>query len=200
MEEHHQVLEIWASERKRLGAPFDVLTLDHHTDVLSSDGKSCSELRHDEHIDYALKHGIIAGSVIFSHVNYAENYHSGITIVSFHNYPEFPDAINRETLADYYGNVLESAYLKRCLAVKRPASPYILDIDLDYFITARSVLPSDPAEFLELAAHAECLTVSRETDWVKILNRDWEQKDSAYFLNELRMLISGHKSFDGKLV
>jgi hypothetical protein len=192
VEEHHHVLIPWAEQ----DAPPHVLTLDHHTDVLASGqhfaepAEAARRLRHDEHIDYALRHGIIRSSVIFSTVNHARDYHPGIQIVNFHNHPEYPTAETRDLLADYYGNALESHFLRQCLDQCTLHTPYILDIDLDYFKTERSIHPADGAVFAELVRNSLCLTVSREADWVRLLNRDWEQIDADYLESNLAELVA----------
>ncbi len=188
VEEHHHVLIPWAEQP----TPPHILTLDHHTDVLASNKtfssveEAVKNLRHDEHIDYALRANIIKSSIIFSTVNYAQNYHPDIQIVNFHNYPEYPTPENREELAAYYGEAIESHHLRQCLAQCDLQTPYILDIDFDYFKTKRSIHPQDAAVFLELVANAQCLTVSRETDWVRLLNQDWEKIDADYLEAELK--------------
>ena len=191
VEEHHHVLAPWAEQ----DGPLHVLTLDHHTDVLASGrhfptiAEAVAGLRHDQHIDYALRHGIIRSATIFSTVNYAHDYHPDIRIVNFHNHPEYPDDNNRDLLAAYYGEALESDYLRKCLSECNLKGPYIFDIDLDYFKTARSIHPQDAAVFFELVRNARFLTVSREADWVRLLNQDWEKIDADYLEKELSDLV-----------
>ena len=70
VEEHHQVLPFWAATAGNGTLDF-ILTLDHHTDVLpafsrmetkpeidrNNPEKAILQLRHDEHIDWALRAG-----------------------------------------------------------------------------------------------------------------------------------------------
>ena len=63
--------------------------------------------------------------------------------------------------------------------------PYILDIDLDCFKGAASVQPEDPGLFLELARNAVAVTVSRERDWVRLLNLDYGRLEYPFFLERL---------------
>ncbi|NHZ86682.1 MAG: hypothetical protein GWP19_12520 [Planctomycetia bacterium] len=65
---------------------------------------------------------------------------------------------------------------------------YILDIDLDYFHTKRSIVPSNPKTFYQLIQGAEIITIAKESSWIN----EWaktERYDKEltvdYLLNEL---------------
>lgn len=211
VEEHHHVLLPWSLERLKLKTAPAVLTLDHHTDVLPAFGarvpagrqsfgcdpetvrRAIADLRHDEHLDFAIRSGLISSATLFSHVNYAENVNPGIEIINFQNLPEYPSTPElRVQLQEYYGHMLEHDYLQKCLGAAEftPVDgEFILDLDLDYFISNRSVHPENGTLFKSLFEKCHCVTISMERDWVRLLNQDWEKSDAAYFLSELKKIL-----------
>lgn len=210
VEDHHHALLPWRAIRQKLGVPPHVLTLDHHTDTLPAfthfnevNGagrhplnipveEALDDLRHDEHFDFAVRNGIIRSAVIFSHVNFSVDVNPALTIV--HDPP--PDD-STETLAQYYARILESDFLQHNLerAPLPENVPYILDIDLDCFKGARSVMPDDPALFCGLIRNAATVTICRERDWVRLLNLDYGKLQYGFFLEKvlehIRNAVSG---------
>lgn len=70
--------------------------------------------------------------------------------------------------------VLEPAFLGELVAkleevAGRPLEEtvYILDVDLDYFRTAKAIRPDDPSVFRRLVRHAKAVTVALEPECVK---------------------------------
>lgn len=201
VEDHHHVLLPWAKERARLGVPLHILTLDHHTDTLPAfthynenhdqphavEGLTTEEaipdMRHDEHFDFAVRTGLICSAAIFSHVNFSIGVNPAVTIVH--------DPPTEDRLEEYYAQVLETEFLrKNLLRAPLPSGvPYILDIDLDCFKGVASVQPEDPGLFLELARNAVAVTVSRERDWVRLLNLDYGRLEYPFFLERLYALL-----------
>ena len=208
VEEHHHVLIPWAAEREKLGIAPHVLTLDHHTDTLPAythydethstphekyfDRKSrnaieqaLQDLRHDEHFDLAVKNQIIASAAIFSHVNYARDVNPAVSII--HDPPK-DETI--ETLGKYYALTLETEFLQKNLErAPLPQRPFILDIDLDCFKGEKSIAPQDKSIFLKLIRDASAITISRERDWVRLLNMDYGHKLFDYFEEKLLAMI-----------
>ncbi len=214
-EEHHQVLVPWSRLRRRLTSPPAVLTLDHHTDVMPAFGRfadgneslrrslisdfdfrsdssvrsAVSVLRHDEHIDLALRSGIISESLIIAHENFTVPAHPDIKIYVD---PLWPDAHtmlnNAEAFRPYADRMLESGFLSQA---GFRAAHWILDIDLDCLLTARSVMPSAPEYFRFLWHRSELVTVSMERDWVRLLRLPGENIDSDYLLDALLELCGG---------
>lgn len=195
VEDHHHVLLPWAEERKRPGEPLHIVTLDHHTDTLpvythyhethpgekhqiiydfDSVADALDDMRHDEHFDFAVKNNIIKSAAIFSHVNFAIDVNPAVTIV--HTPPEEGQE------AAYYAKTLEADFLQKNLQVAPLAAPYILDIDLDVFKGEKSIHPDDPSCFYQLIRDAEAITISRERDWVRLLNLDYGKLQYKYFL------------------
>ena len=85
--------------------------------------------------------------------------------------------------------MLESEFLSTKLQAI-PDKPYILDIDLDYFVTRRSLHPERPEFFAGLMQHAEFITFSMEREWVKILSRPEDRMNSEYILQQLMNMIA----------
>ena len=196
VEDHHPVLIPWKQERDRLNTPFHVLTLDHHTDTLgafthynsvhsdSPRSPLCEDLeeairllRHDEHFDFAVRNDIIRSAAIFSHVNFSIDVNPAVRIV--HTPPE------PGTEEQYYAQILETEFLKKNLEEAPLTEPFVLDIDLDVFKGARSIQPREPELFYELIRRAEAITISRERDWVRLLNLDYGKLQYEYFLEHL---------------
>ncbi|MBO5762477.1 MAG: UPF0489 family protein [Lentisphaeria bacterium] len=195
VEDHHHVLLPWAELRRRSGQAFTTLTLDHHTDTLpafthyaevhaepgaffpadfnkeAEIRQRLSLLRHDEHIDFATRTGIVDQAYLFTHVNFSIS-----TNPAIHIYHEFPGE-DPALLEQYYAQALETPFLRHLFdlaAMEFPPAGFVLDIDLDYFKTPRSVAPEDPGVFYELIRRAQAITISRETDWVRLLNMDYD--------------------------
>ena len=198
VEDHHHVLIPWTEERKRLGQPLHVLTLDHHTDTLpvythyhethpgeqhriqydfDSIADALEDMRHDEHFDFAVKNKILRSAAIFSHVNFAVDVNPAVKII--HTPPEEGQE------AAYYARTLETDFLNENLQAAPVSKPYILDIDLDVFKGEKSIHPDDPSCFYTLIQEAEAITVCRERDWVRLLNLDYGRLQYEYFLEQL---------------
>ena len=135
------------------------------------------DLRHDEHFDFAIRNGIIASATIFSHVNFSRDVNPAIRII--HDPP--PDD-KLETLARYYARALETEFLSANLerAPLPHGLPFILDIDLDYFKGEKSIKPEDSSLFRELIRKSAVITISRERDWVRLLNMDYGNRLFSY--------------------
>ncbi len=183
--EHHHVIIPWTRFARHTGKKYNLITLDHHTDVLPAFSRSelkggfdfstedsvlsaLSLLRHDEHIDWALRSGVLQSAKILSHENFTECAHPAITVSCDSVWPDTQEILKGSERAVYAAEqVLETEYLKRQI----PSIPesLILDIDLDNFLTAKALHPHDSSYFLELAKRAELITVSLERDWVRCL-------------------------------
>lgn len=199
VEDHHHVLLPWGRECIRAGMPLRTLTLDHHTDTLPAFTHefeisgvpyafSCDDwrqeailckhlevMRHDEHIDYATRVGMVDSAVLFTHVNYSISRNPAIRIIQ-----EPPQNEEKETLKRYYGQALESKFLTRNLLLagfdSYPQEGFLLDLDLDYFKTPNSFEPADSEVFYELIRRCCAITISRERDWVRLLNMDFDRR------------------------
>jgi hypothetical protein len=62
--------------------------------------------------------------------------------------------------------------------------PYILDIDLDYFGTIKSLTPDDPSAFHDLIRRAVAITIATEPNYVHDLSLNHELT-SEYALQQI---------------
>ena len=203
VEEHHQVLPFW--KKIADSRPLDfILTLDHHTDVLPAFSrldekpeidreqpeKAVTMLRHDEHIDWALRAGIMKRAIILSHENFTTPAHSSMKVICPESWPETQAVLNSEPEAVIAAaSVLETEYLSNALAGEDLSGNYILDIDLDNFLCAKALMPEDPAFFLKLVENSAGISISMERDWQKILRLRGETLNSDDILSMLGTLI-----------
>ena len=203
VEEHHQVLPFWAEIAG--DGPLDfILTLDHHTDVLpafsrlenkpeinrSEPEKAVVLLRHDEHIDWALRAGIMKEAIILSHENFTEPAHPAMRVICPELWPETQAILNSEPAAvSAAEKVLEPEYLQYAVFRNDLSKNYILDIDLDNFLCEKALHPEKPEFFLELANHAKGISISMERDWQRILRLKGETFTSNDILSMLETLI-----------
>lgn len=164
-------------------------------------------LKHDEHIDAALKSKILSKAFVISYdasfdhpPSYEESaYREQIqkNMFSQHRnndppsrpftYPESDLYLvgnlcavgcqrhphDDDCTIPHYDQAIESDFLEQKLSIMREMSPtifdgelikepYILDIDLDYFHTCKSIMPSDPTTFYRLINGALLITVATE--------------------------------------
>lgn len=209
VEEHHHILLPWAEFRRKSGLHFTSLTLDHHTDVLAAgkgskaelnfdftDEKSLlkdlSKLRHDEHLDWAVKSGVIERAVIIAHENFTVPASPELQVVCDPEWPPSQEILDSSAKAkEMADNVLDSAFLDKQLkqAGITSGTNLLLDIDLDYFLTEASLHPKNPESFFEIVRRSPIITVSLERDWVKILRLKNENISAESILPELIKLI-----------
>jgi hypothetical protein len=63
--------------------------------------------------------------------------------------------------------------------------PYILDIDLDFFSSKKSIAPLDTSAFYKLLRNAAAITIALEPRYVEELNED-EGLDSEYLFEKIK--------------
>ncbi len=158
-----------------------------------------AKLNNDEHIVAAIKSNILSSAFVIAH-NAAltdlaiYNEHK----IACHPVPESTSACGG--LTPDHDCVLESSFLSQALAAfeellnqaKEPgllSSPYILDIDLDYFNTFRSVAPETPEVFQKLATNAGLITIATEPDYVASCAVD-QGLTSEYLLEKIQVLMN----------
>ena len=155
-----------------------------------------ARLRHDEHLDWALRSGILAESWVLAHENFTVPAHPAMHLLHDPQWPEEAVMLNDSAAyRPFADRVLESAFLRRMLPESLrhggpDDTPLILDIDLDYFATARSVRPDDSAEFAALARRSALITLSLESDWVRLLRLDGETITGESLLREMIRLLT----------
>jgi len=186
---HHEVLAFWAAWKRGHGdAEVDVLCLDHHTDVVrafrddsvpAGEGAwrspeavadAISRLRHDEHFDWAVRSGLVREVYIASHTCATPPACDRLHVLCDPRWPDENEFLrDQERCRALADSVLESDYLIRQFGGIDRYDPFILDIDCDYFLTRRALFPEDAAYFDALLRRAELVTVSLESDWVRLL-------------------------------
>lgn len=128
-------------------------------------------LYHDEHIDLALRLGIIDKAFVIQHEHavllpeWAERH---IVVL-----PVAADSDQRVL----YDAVLEDEFLTERLHQLNPnfsisGDDYILDIDLDVFKTQAALEPMQHQVFDQLVANAKGITIATEPNWVRRLFMD----------------------------
>ncbi len=214
VEQHHEVLFPWAELRRATGRAARALTLDHHTDVLEAfshcggarpgdfdrvDAASVSaaiaRLRHDEHLDWALRSGILAESWVLAHENFTVPAHPAMHLLHDPEWPEEMVMLNDSSVyRPFADQVLESDFLRRILPETllhaSDEMPLILDIDLDYFATAQAIRPVEPSVFGALARRSMLITLSLESDWVRLLRLEEETISGEFLLQEMIRLLT----------
>ena len=133
---------------------------------LNSVAEAIEKLNNDEHIVTAIKTGVISSAFVLAH-NAANT--------DFEIYKEHKIACR--TALDH-NLVLESSLLDETVCefnkiLKENSEealltePYILDIDLDYFNTFKSIDPDDSKTFNNLIRNAGLITIATEPIYVK---------------------------------
>ncbi|MBQ9501894.1 MAG: UPF0489 family protein [Lentisphaeria bacterium] len=186
---HHEVLAFWAAWKREHGdTELNVLCLDHHTDVVRAfrddsvpvgEGAwrnpeavrdAISRLRHDEHFDWAVRSGLVEEVFISSHTRATVPACDALHVLCDPRWPDENEFLrNQERYRALADSVLESDYLVRQFGGIDRYGPFILDIDCDYFLTRRALFPRDSACLDALLRRAELVTVSLESDWVRLL-------------------------------
>ncbi len=203
VEQHHEVLPFWEETAEKYPLDF-ILTLDHHTDVLpafsrmeekpeilnQSATEAVKQLRHDEHIDWALRVGIMKQAIILSHENFTVPAHPAMKVICPPFWPETQAILNSEPEAvSAAEKVLEPDCLKYAVSPEDLRKNYILDLDLDNFLCAGALHPEKPEFFLDLVSHARGISISMERDWQRILRLKGETLTSDDILSMLEQLI-----------
>lgn len=232
VDQHHHVLEAWASFRATLQKAPRLLTLDHHTDTslpfrnflhkeykedkykilvareellrsidfrdLKTVQKAIALLSHDEHIVTAIQSDIISSAFVV-----AQNaYDTDTQIYQQHKIMCY--GVDRKLqstglIISDLDVVLESHFLSQALTYfnyiletinesNLVLEPYILDIDLDYLNTIKSVQPSDAKMIKELASGAGLITVATESNHVHMCAVD-KILTSEYLLERVERLV-----------
>ena len=196
---HHEVLPVWAEYRRSRSAAPDVLTLDFHTDVLSClrrgvpapDGAVWRDpaaveaavrvLRHDEHLDWALRGGLIRRAVVVAFAPCAAPpEHPGLTVRRFPGVPGLTELINSpEVFRECAARALTDRVLTAVLPEGLPEPGFILDIDCDVVPCRRALEPGAHGVFDALIRRAGLVTLSREDDWVRVLRPPGEELTGA---------------------
>ncbi|MBP1222355.1 hypothetical protein [Flavobacterium sp. 1355] len=213
-ERHHHVLKFW-SEFKLLN-PY-LLSFDHHTDtnkafqhyihhnrhpeqsfeiqqfdllsgIIENDVIAINKLTHAEHIDAAIKTGIIKKALIYSEdniygkpeiytINGDENYNGQLIIIN-NNYEDPAVVISTETL--------ESNFRKFDLCISREdwIDNFILDIDLDFFKSTKAFVHSNLSFLKQLIDKSIAISIATEPIFIKSWQAQYDNSLSVEYLLE----------------
>lgn len=120
-----------------------------------------------------------------------------ITSMEQRTYPE-SDIYMPQFDCESAEEILDDAFLSNQLAVLKRMSnlissdgvmltPYVLDIDLDYFITPKAIKPKSHHIFTNLVRNAELITIAKESVCVDMCSNGTANSD--YLLNEMIRLL-----------
>lgn len=114
--------------------------------------------------------------------------------------PSFNDSVIDDELdKEYVDMYLEDIFLEDRLNVitemtsqyfnnQSFLNPYILDIDLDYFMSKKAITPIDYTIFSRIVQNADIITIAKESGYVEICRKE-EDINSEYLLEKLLSLI-----------
>ena len=204
--QHHEVLVPWAGLCSHLSAPPCVLSLDFHTDTLSAVSRglpppepgeclrpeavnaAVKTLHHDEHFDWALRAGMISRAVILSvSPQTGPLPHPGLRVLPFRDAPSVQTILNDPESVRDFADTLLSLRLPESkeLDFTRSSDPWILDIDCDVFLTEKALGYPEDGLFADWVRRASLITISRESDWVKLLRLPGEKLTGESIAAEL---------------
>ena len=165
--------------------------------------KSIGKLDHDEHIDAAIRAGIISLATSINLNSFSsdslENYIIEVTSNCALGCMKVPH--DDDCQIAHYNQVIESEYLESMLAAANnlaraigvtnvESSPYILDIDLDYFHTDKSINPEHPSTLYRLIRNAEAVTIALEPECVNDLRLEGASITAESLLGDMLENIS----------
>lgn len=111
---------------------------------------------------------------------------------------------NTSEQIDLFNMAIETNFLREKFQIFSEMSPenvklrgftkkYILDIDLDYFHTQKSIKPYDNSFFIDLVKNAEIITIAKESVCIDLLKEEYgisDEIDSNYLLDKLLDLFN----------
>lgn len=205
VDHHHEVLLPWSELRRKLAEAPTVWCLDYHTDTMpcfrnalpppengayletANVTAAISRLRHDEHFDWALRAGVIKEAFIgIAGEDCKVTADEKLQVFRDETFPPGEIILNHpEEFRPFAETVLESSFLQKLFPrLPAPGESYILDIDCDFFLCGKALQPQDDTIIRKLAANAALVTLSRESDWVRILKLPGEEISGEYLAAE----------------
>jgi hypothetical protein len=165
-------------------------------EVSEGNFEAIKKLKHDEHIDTAVKSGIVRKVLVHAKDSYMsrpsnvysingdEDYAGQLIINNPRNYQDPDLAINSKQLKDSF------LLFDRCIPREEWLGNFILDIDLDYFMTTKAIRPKDSTFFKMLIKKALVISIAKESHWVGVWQREHDVLLTVdYLLEELFKLI-----------
>ncbi len=154
-----------------------------------------NNLRNDEHINFAIRKNIVSKVYISSfqggYNGSQDPYNESVYhINSFCHSECLKNAHDDDCTPIQYDRCIESEELVRQLLYVSEINTdnYILDIDLDFFHTIRSIEPNDSSAFQRLIRGAAIITIATEPSYVNSLKIN-QELNSEYLLQELLVHI-----------
>lgn len=158
--------------------------------MIDDQWSSIDNLKHDEHIDAALKSGCIKKALVYSHdsyhgkpqrvycINGNEDYDGQLVINNSQSYHELSTVINTTELESRF------RLFDLCIPRNEWLNNYILDIDLDFFQSRQSITPPDDSFFKMLIDNARGISIAKESGWVNKWREEHDPELSVEFLLE----------------
>jgi hypothetical protein len=177
-----------------------------HCDETDSIQAAIGKLKHDEHISAATSSGIIDFAFVIQLMDSTgtalpDAPKDKILVVPTVCMPGCQNSPhNYECKNTLYDNVLDSSFLgpkleeadrmsSICGIPSSRCKSYILDIDLDYFHTRKSVDPGDLKVFSWLVKGSSAITIALEPECVKELQVDGADLSAEYLLSRIESHI-----------
>lgn len=163
-------------------------------------------LKHDEHIDFAVKTDIVNKVFILAKnsnitssnsnvylANRDKSYNNQAIIEYSYNFStsDISDITKKKYSSDnsIEAYVLMDAIRKAEIIEKDFFDNYILDIDCDYFNSEESLKPKNIDVFIRLLKNAKCITIALEPECVKICRLKDSKLTSDVILDNLIKII-----------
>lgn len=161
--------------------------------LVENDFNDIDVLHHDEHIDAAVLLNIFEKILVYSYDSYCnrpkrvycidDKEYENQKVINNYNFHDNDDVIESETLISNFSK------FKLCnLDIDSWIDNFILDIDLDFFKTKKSINPENVDFFKYLISKCKAITIAKEPVFVNYLKQD-EDLDSEYLLENLLNLI-----------
>lgn len=217
---------------------------------IDSINQAVVRLKHDEHIDAALKANILSLAFVIASDNFERpiisneqrllNEQAGdriavmpngdlivrasppkakppytytipdSKIVILEKKHDYPWLIRDEEERNYKDAAIESCFLRERLEcienICRTGGvaglgdePFILDIDLDYFNTRKSIAPDDASVFHDLIRRSAAITLARESGCVQSCQLQGEELNSDYIEDALKEHIRTAMQSEGRI-
>ena len=146
------------------------------------------KLKHDEHIDASINAGFFKKALVFCDDSYNSKPKRVYYINGNVTYENEPIIVNSRLYDDYDLSISDD-YMKYhfkkfelCLPMDSWVDNFVLDIDLDFFKTSKSIETINNNFFKFLVSKSISITIAKETVWVNSWKRDYDNSLSVDFL------------------